>query len=221
MGRRSGGVLNPAPSDRPVSASTCPARWAPVASPNDPDTLPLEEHLLVRAAQEGDRRAFAALVERYWDRLYRWLYHLTHDCHAAEDLTQETFLKAFAALDSFRAGTNFRAWLFRIGHNSFANQRRVAPRARPPIPEHLPAARALARGRRGAGRAGAQPRGAAAAGPGGRPAARRIPGRLPPAGRGGPVVPADRPGARHHGGDGPLARLQGPAETDDRDGPAT
>src|SRR5262245_11170511 len=139
MAIRSGGVLKPAPSDRPASASTCPARWAPVASPNDPDTLPLEEHLLVRTAQEGDRRAFAALVDRYWDRLYRWLYHLTHDCHAAEDLTQETFLKAFAALDSFRAGTNFRAWLFRIAHNSFANQRRVAARARQPIPEHLPA----------------------------------------------------------------------------------
>ena len=54
------------------------------------------------------------LVERYWDRLYRWLYHLTHDRHAAEDVAQETFLKAFAKLGTFRAGSNFRAWLFRI-----------------------------------------------------------------------------------------------------------
>jgi RNA polymerase sigma-70 factor (ECF subfamily) len=110
-----------------------------LASTNNPETLPLEEHRLVRAAQEGDRQAFAALVERYWDRLYRWLYHLSHDRHAAEDLAQETFLKAFAALGSFRVGTNFRAWLFRIAHNNFANQQRVAARARQPVPENLPA----------------------------------------------------------------------------------
>src|ERR1700730_3836832 len=66
-----------------------------------------EEERLIRAAQKGDRPAFAALVEVYWDRLYRWLYHLAHDRHTAEDLTQETFLKAFAGLHGFRAGTNF------------------------------------------------------------------------------------------------------------------
>ncbi len=34
------------------------------------------EHALIRRAQEGDRTAFAGLVEQYWDRLYRWLYQL-------------------------------------------------------------------------------------------------------------------------------------------------
>jgi len=87
---------------------------------SDPD----EEVHWVRAAQAGDRQAFAQLVERYWDRLYRWLYQLAQDRHLAEDLTQETFLKALAALDSFRAGSNFRAWLFRIGHNNFVNGKR-------------------------------------------------------------------------------------------------
>ena len=67
-----------------------------------------EEAEWIRAAQTGDRSAFARLVERYWDRLYRWLYHLTRDRHAAEDLTQETFLKALAAISSFRPGSNFR-----------------------------------------------------------------------------------------------------------------
>jgi RNA polymerase sigma-70 factor (ECF subfamily) len=108
-----------------------------VTSSGEPDTLLLEEHRLVQNAQKGDRQAFAALVERYYDRLYRWLYHLSHDRHTAEDLTQETFLKAFAALASFQAGTNFRAWLFRIGHNSFANQRRIASRTRQALPENI------------------------------------------------------------------------------------
>jgi RNA polymerase sigma-70 factor (ECF subfamily) len=100
---------------------------------------PRDEAILVRAAQEGDRPAFASLVEAYWGRLYRYLYHLTRDRHSAEDLAQETFLKAFAHLDRFRAGTNFRAWLFRIAHNSFANQHRTASRQRAPLPDDLPA----------------------------------------------------------------------------------
>jgi RNA polymerase sigma-70 factor (ECF subfamily) len=102
-----------------------------------PDFLSEEDRLIVQA-REGDRPAFAALVERYWDRLYRWLYHLTRDRHAAEDLVQETLLKAFAGLRRFQPGTNFGAWLFRIGHNNFANHYRAAVRRREPLPEDLP-----------------------------------------------------------------------------------
>jgi RNA polymerase sigma-70 factor (ECF subfamily) len=97
-----------------------------------------EEDRLVRAAQAGDRAAFASLVERYWDRLHRWLYHLTRDRHTSEDLAQDAFLKALANLDRFRAGTNFAAWLFRIAHNGFANQYRSG-RGREPLPDDLPA----------------------------------------------------------------------------------
>jgi RNA polymerase sigma-70 factor, ECF subfamily len=104
----------------------------------DPDKLLNDETVLVGQAQGGDRPAFAVLVERYWDRLYRWLYHLTHDRHTAEDIAQETFLKAFAKLHTFRAGSNFRAWLFRIAYNTFVNGQREAARARQAFPEHLP-----------------------------------------------------------------------------------
>lgn len=97
--------------------------------------LPDEEADWIRAAQDGDRSAFKCLVERYWDRLYRWLYHLTRDRHTAEDLTQETFMKALAAVKSFRAGSNFRAWVFRIGHNNFVNQKRAERRTKHPLPE--------------------------------------------------------------------------------------
>jgi RNA polymerase sigma-70 factor, ECF subfamily len=97
-----------------------------------------EETDLIRAAQRGDRQAFAQLVERYWSRLYRWLYHLAHDRHQAEDLAQETFLKALGNLGRFEAGTNFRAWLFRIAHNLFANQVRASSRRRAPLPDDLP-----------------------------------------------------------------------------------
>lgn len=101
-----------------------------------PDSpLPDEEAEWIRAAQDGERSAFARLVDRYWDRLYRWLYHLTRDRHTAEDLTQETFLKALAAVNSFRPGSNFRAWVFRIGHNNFVNHKRADRRTKHPLPD--------------------------------------------------------------------------------------
>jgi RNA polymerase sigma-70 factor (ECF subfamily) len=122
-----------------------------MASGNGVPGPPDEEPGLIEQAQAGDRRAFAALVERYWERLYRWLYHLTHHRHTAEDLTQETFLRALAHLRRFRPGTNFRAWLFRIAHNTWLNQARGAARIRQAVPEQLagreegPAEQAMAR----------------------------------------------------------------------------
>jgi RNA polymerase sigma-70 factor, ECF subfamily len=95
------------------------------------------EMQLIQQAQQGDRQAFATLADAYWDRLYRWLYHLTHHRQAAEDLVQETLLKSFAALHSFRAGSNFKAWLFRIAYNGFVNQWRALDRVRQPFPQQL------------------------------------------------------------------------------------
>lgn len=95
------------------------------------------EEVCIRAAQDGDRAAFASLVELYWGRLFGWLFRLSRDRHLAEDLAQETFLKALAHLQRFRPGTNFKAWLFRIAHNAFANLRRGA-RDRAPLPDDLP-----------------------------------------------------------------------------------
>lgn len=83
-----------------------------------------DESSLIIAAQAGKKEAFGTLIDRYWDHLYRWLCRLTRDPSTAEDLAQETFLKAYAAIARFQPGSNFRAWLFRIGHNNFVNQRR-------------------------------------------------------------------------------------------------
>jgi RNA polymerase sigma-70 factor, ECF subfamily len=105
---------------------------------SDP-SLPAEEAEWIRAAQSGDRDAFACLIHHYWDRLYRWLYHLTRDRHAAEDLTQESFLKALAAIQSFRAGSNFRAWVFRIARNNFVNFKRSERRTKVQLPEDVAA----------------------------------------------------------------------------------
>ena len=116
----------------------CQGVWMRLAT-SESQGLELDEHVLVSRAQKGDRQAFAALVEQYWDGLYRWLYHVTHHRQAAEALAQEAFLKALAGLGSFQAGSNFRAWLFRIAYNSFLNQRRGEARARQFFPETVAA----------------------------------------------------------------------------------
>ncbi len=110
-----------------------------MASLEDFGELLTEEHLLIHSAQQGNRQAFAVLVERYWDRLYRWLYHLTHNRHAAEDLVQDTLCKALTGLTGFRTGSNFQAWLFRIAYNNFVNQWRAPDRSRQPFPNQVPA----------------------------------------------------------------------------------
>ncbi|CAN5520647.1 sigma-70 family RNA polymerase sigma factor [soil metagenome] len=107
----------------------------PTATLDSDDDPRSEEAADLQAAQAGDRAAFSRLVNRYWDRLFRWLFQMTRDRHQAEDLAQETFLKALAALESFRAGSNFRAWLFRIGHNNFVNLKRSGKRMKGTFPE--------------------------------------------------------------------------------------
>jgi RNA polymerase sigma-70 factor, ECF subfamily len=102
------------------------------------DILPSEETAWIESAQKGDRAAFAKIVDLYWDRLFRWLINITRDRNRAEDLAQETFLKALTALKSFQAGTNFRAWLFRIAHNNFVNLKRSEKRTKLSLKEDTP-----------------------------------------------------------------------------------
>jgi RNA polymerase sigma-70 factor (ECF subfamily) len=80
--------------------------------------------------QPGRRRtaAFEAEALASVDSLYRTALRLTRMPADAEDLVQETYLKAFRAADSFEPGTNLRAWLFTILHNTARN--RVRDRAR-------------------------------------------------------------------------------------------
>ncbi|MCI0683858.1 MAG: sigma-70 family RNA polymerase sigma factor [Gemmataceae bacterium] len=84
---------------------------------------PQDETNWIRQAQAGDRAAFARLVERYWSRIFRWLYGLAGCGHRAEDLTQEVFCKAWEALGTYEAD-HFRGWLFRIARNALIDHRR-------------------------------------------------------------------------------------------------
>src|SRR3954464_5928215 len=74
---------------------------------------------------DSDARArFEAEALEFVDSLYRTALRLTRVPSDAEDLVQETYLKAFRAADSFKPGTNLRAWLFTILHNTARNRAR-------------------------------------------------------------------------------------------------
>lgn len=62
------------------------------------------------------------------DALYNFAYHLTYEDARAQDLVQDAYLKAFRFIESYKVGTNAKAWLFRILKNSFINQYRKKSR---------------------------------------------------------------------------------------------
>ncbi|WP_300756939.1 RNA polymerase sigma factor RpoE [Janthinobacterium sp.] len=79
------------------------------------------DQLLVERVQAGDKRAFDVLVSKYQRRLMRLVSRLVHDTAEAEDVVQETFIKAYRALRHFRGDAAFYTWLYRIGINTAKN----------------------------------------------------------------------------------------------------
>lgn len=72
---------------------------------------------LVARAQAGDREAFEELVRRYSDRLYGVVRRLGLPSDAAQEVTQEVFLRAWRSVGSFKGEARFFTWLYRIGVN--------------------------------------------------------------------------------------------------------
>lgn len=66
---------------------------------------------------------FEELAMPHFDRLYNFACWLTQDRQEAEDLVQETYVKALKGFSSFQAGTNFRAWIYKILRNTFLTSR--------------------------------------------------------------------------------------------------
>lgn len=91
---------------------------APVKTPM---VAPVDDRTLVRRAQDGDLRAFDELIQRYQERVYATIYHMTSNHEDANDLTQETFLKAYKALKSFKGDSGFFTWVYRIAVNKTIN----------------------------------------------------------------------------------------------------
>src|SRR4029453_13793523 len=85
----------------------------------------------VAEAKNGDREAFRTLVERHSRYLFRIAFRLTANTEDAQDVVQETWLKAHAQLNRFESRANVRTWLTRIAINCSIDHLRVARRREP------------------------------------------------------------------------------------------
>ncbi len=79
---------------------------------------------LVWAVKQGDSSAFSELVKRHQKGLFRLLWRVTRDQSMAEDVVQETFIKAYQKIQLFEERSSFKSWLFRIGINTATNSLR-------------------------------------------------------------------------------------------------
>jgi RNA polymerase sigma factor (sigma-70 family) len=94
----------------------------PVERTEQPEPpAPEHESELVRRARKGDLAAYDDLVKRYQERIYATIYHMTSNHEDANDLAQDSFIKAFQALKSFKGGSTFYTWLYRIAVNKTIN----------------------------------------------------------------------------------------------------
>ena len=75
----------------------------------------------MKRARAGDLSAYDELIQRYQERIYATLYHMTANHEDANDLAQEAFIKAFRALKTFKGDSSFFTWVYRIAVNKTIN----------------------------------------------------------------------------------------------------
>jgi RNA polymerase sigma factor (sigma-70 family) len=113
---------------KPVSAKASPDLPVEGNPPaGGPAAAEMEDLELVRRSQRGRLEAYEELVKRYRERIYATIYHMTSNHEDANDLVQETFIKAYQALHTFKRDASFYTWLYRIAVNktiNFLKQRR-------------------------------------------------------------------------------------------------
>ncbi|MHC4195951.1 MAG: RNA polymerase sigma factor [Planctomycetota bacterium] len=86
------------------------------------------ERQKLKDIREGRREACEALVCEHYESIYNFMVYLTNNVSIAEDLTQETFLAAWANADSFKGRASFKTWLHKIAYHKFIDSKRKLER---------------------------------------------------------------------------------------------
>lgn len=88
------------------------------------------EAQLVTGAQSGDARSFELLFDRYYDMIHAFAYRVCLVETEADDIAQETFIRAARGISNYRGTASFKNWLYRIAHNALIDWGRQAARQR-------------------------------------------------------------------------------------------
>jgi RNA polymerase sigma-70 factor (ECF subfamily) len=109
-------------------------------NPNPEKSIQTDEKELVRRAQAGDFKAFSDLIERYRPKIFGLALKLTRNREDAEDIFQDTFMKAIDNIEKFRAESSFGTWLYTICVNTVrAKYSRERQAELLPLEDYLPA----------------------------------------------------------------------------------
>jgi RNA polymerase sigma-70 factor, ECF subfamily len=100
----------------------------PAVFPVSPAQMTLDDAAAVALARTGDHEAFRLLVDRHSRSLYRLAFRMTGKAEDAEDVVQETFIRAYRQLSRFEARANVSTWLYRIAFNCAVDFLRAKPR---------------------------------------------------------------------------------------------
>lgn len=86
------------------------------------------DKVLIKKSIAGDTRAFGVLVERYQDYIFTIVYRMLKNREEAEEIAQDSFLKAYKALSTFRGDSKFSTWLYRIAYRKALDKIRINKR---------------------------------------------------------------------------------------------
>lgn len=84
----------------------------------------LDDEMLIRRAQSGDRSAFDSLVSKYEIKAFQYAFRLTRNSEEASDVVSEAFIRVYNAISTFKGNSSFSTWLYRIMTNCFLDLRK-------------------------------------------------------------------------------------------------
>ena len=105
----------------PARAARTPPPRVLLPAGHTADLRQEEDEALVARTRRGEREAFDLLVERYKERLYATVYHMTANHEDANDLVQDALIKAYKGIGSFKGQSSFYTWVYRIAVNRSIN----------------------------------------------------------------------------------------------------
>ena len=79
------------------------------------------EYKIIKQIMNGEYEQYAMLIEEHQNKLFTFIYRIVNNREDAEDLTQDTFIKAYKSIHSFRFKSKFSTWLYQIGYNNSCN----------------------------------------------------------------------------------------------------